>query len=102
RRHTRFSRDWSSDVCSSDLCATASLLADSGRSALNLPWYKALRPESASDEAVAQVEAYRAPRVLFDAWSPVLAGGTGKRVAPAKIGRASCRERGEVEARART
>src|SRR5690606_40463048 len=22
RRHTRFSRDWSSDVCSSDLCAT--------------------------------------------------------------------------------
>src|SRR5690606_40592164 len=21
RRHTRFSRDWSSDVCSSDLCA---------------------------------------------------------------------------------
>lgn len=52
---------------------------------LNLPWYKALRPESASDEAVAQVEAYRAPRVLFDAWSPVLAGGTGKRVAPAII-----------------
>src|SRR5690606_9399088 len=24
RRHTRFSRDWSSDVCSSDLCAAAS------------------------------------------------------------------------------
>src|SRR5690606_40470071 len=23
RRHTRFSRDWSSDVCSSDLCCTA-------------------------------------------------------------------------------
>src|SRR5690606_39287225 len=23
RRHTRFSRDWSSDVCSSDLAATA-------------------------------------------------------------------------------
>src|SRR5690606_39557875 len=23
RRHTRFSRDWSSDVCSSDLCAPA-------------------------------------------------------------------------------
>src|SRR5690606_39955058 len=22
RRHTRFSRDWSSDVCSSDLCAS--------------------------------------------------------------------------------
>src|SRR5215475_15585116 len=23
RRHTRFSRDWSSDVCSSDLCSAA-------------------------------------------------------------------------------
>src|SRR5690606_40871400 len=26
RRHTRFSRDWSSDVCSSDLCARDSLI----------------------------------------------------------------------------
>src|SRR5690606_40229882 len=26
RRHTRFSRDWSSDVCSSDLSCTASAL----------------------------------------------------------------------------
>src|SRR5207302_7926072 len=28
RRHTRFSRDWSSDVCSSDLASHASLSAD--------------------------------------------------------------------------
>src|SRR5690606_39604908 len=28
RRHTRFSRDWSSDVCSSDLAATAREGAD--------------------------------------------------------------------------
>src|SRR5690606_40726091 len=27
RRHTRFSRDWSSDVCSSDLCCCASPMA---------------------------------------------------------------------------
>src|SRR5207302_7261446 len=26
RRHTRFSRDWSSDVCSSDLCSLRLLL----------------------------------------------------------------------------
>src|SRR5690606_41004490 len=26
RRHTRFSRDWSSDVCSSDLAASAGLI----------------------------------------------------------------------------
>src|SRR5690606_40320829 len=28
RRHTRFSRDWSSDVCSSDLCAHPGDLGD--------------------------------------------------------------------------
>src|SRR5690606_39392380 len=28
RRHTRFSRDWSSDVCSSDLCHLISYLSD--------------------------------------------------------------------------
>src|SRR5690606_41009094 len=31
RRHTRFSRDWSSDVCSSDLADTAKLPAGYGR-----------------------------------------------------------------------
>src|SRR5690606_39838352 len=30
RRHTRFSRDWSSDVCSSDLITNASVVAMSG------------------------------------------------------------------------
>src|SRR5690606_40664269 len=30
RRHTRFSRDWSSDVCSSDLDWTAGYVADIG------------------------------------------------------------------------
>src|SRR5690606_40366276 len=34
-RHTRFSRDWSSDVCSSDLPTTNRLTAD--RSATELP-----------------------------------------------------------------
>src|SRR5690606_40900932 len=28
RRHTRFSRDWSSDVCSSDLCRVAITVGD--------------------------------------------------------------------------
>src|SRR6266700_6253122 len=38
RRHTRFSRDWSSDVCSSDLfCGTGHAVGvDSGLSALEL------------------------------------------------------------------
>src|SRR5690606_40816538 len=30
RRHTRFSRDWSSDVCSSDLAAASALLRPLG------------------------------------------------------------------------
>src|SRR5690606_41333884 len=33
RRHTRFSRDWSSDVCSSDLWVTSS-----GHTAYNSDW----------------------------------------------------------------
>src|SRR5207249_5057223 len=31
RRHTRSKRDWSSDVCSSDLARSASLLSATGR-----------------------------------------------------------------------
>src|SRR5690606_7564814 len=34
RRHTRFSRDWSSDVCSSDLCGSVS--STKGTAALTL------------------------------------------------------------------
>src|SRR5690606_40022112 len=30
RRHTRFSRDWSSDVCSSDLCPVGEQCIDAG------------------------------------------------------------------------
>src|SRR5690606_2177636 len=33
RRHTRFSRDWSSDVCSSDLVAARGRAGDAGRPA---------------------------------------------------------------------
>src|SRR5690606_40388921 len=39
RRHTRFSRDWSSDVCSSDLAGGAVLDALAGA-----PWGSALSP----------------------------------------------------------
>src|SRR5690606_40596623 len=41
RRHTSFSRDWSSDVCSSDLLSErgnlASMLVDSGKAEQALP-----------------------------------------------------------------
>src|SRR5690606_40136930 len=37
RRHTRFSRDWSSDVCSSDLCTYASGRYTRIREQFNVP-----------------------------------------------------------------
>src|SRR5690606_39600120 len=54
RRHTSFSRDWSSDVCSSDLHVASqwqvdllsgdfsSPVADSGEDPVNLTWYRVL------------------------------------------------------------
>src|SRR5690606_40850283 len=36
RRHTRFSRDWSSDVCSSDLAGDVGIGGDDGRHLLAL------------------------------------------------------------------
>jgi len=42
------------------------------------PWYKALRPKGPGEAANALE--FRSPRILVDAFDPVLAGGTGKRV----------------------
>src|SRR5690606_40430498 len=92
RRHTRFSRDWSSDVCSSDLGGA---------------------PEEASDTAPVETES-----VVIDGSAVVIdpTGGDAQAVADAlsapaeenaaaadeatpeetQIGRAACRERGWV------
>src|SRR5690606_39812409 len=89
RRHTRFSRDWSSDVCSSDLERI-----DERR--------KTCRPVL----AVAAEEPHAAPfdagdqpiTVELDLVQPPVAGrgrpGAGRELR-IEIGRASCRERGE-------
>src|SRR5690606_41012253 len=73
RRHTRFSRDWSSDVCSSDLCWPSS----NGRTGRSSP-----------------PSATRASRLERP-------GQTARLQQPAQgrrpqIGRASCRERVET------
>src|SRR5206468_5065021 len=91
RRHTRSDRDWSSDVCSSDL---------SPEHELN---WKALMADSPQEhfsrqEAVAQLGRRIRTEVEF---SGVPAGTAGivVRADPAgtqKIGRASCRERVEI------
>src|SRR5690606_40556387 len=85
RRHTRFSRDWSSDVCSSDLGRWIAFIADAQ-----------LRPDSvvqAERDSLAKLpynaERDEAPRNDVDIYVIPVNGGEPQ------IGRASCRERGE-------
>src|SRR5690606_40416249 len=82
RRHTRFSRDWSSDVCSSDLPASSfgngrpRIVGIGGTTRANSSSEQALRAVlTRLERAGAQCDAYCADN---------------------KIGRASCRERGWV------
>src|SRR5207253_7084872 len=88
RRHTRWPRDWSSDVCSSDLDA--------------LSIKRKRSPAVASD--LTRRTAHHEIRIRADpltrplAETHTYAGGKHPRLpccGPAKIGRASCRERVE-------
>src|SRR5690606_39932386 len=85
RRHTRFSRDWSSDVCSSDLV----LALQTGEQG---PLQQVM---AGVDTAMSDLAARRAGVPLWQ-----LLGGPAEAppvavYASGKIGRASCRERGE-------
>lgn len=51
------------------------------------PYYKALKPKAEAD--LADLEDWRCPRVLLDAWSASAHGGTGKRLDPALVGAAA-------------
>src|SRR5207245_8186930 len=92
RRHTRCYRDWSSDVCSSDLayslpyaltCVPAAFFRTSKQDAL-----VALR---------ALPDASDLNRVLIETGQAAAAGRlAGALRASGQIGRASCRERGEI------
>src|SRR5690606_41174671 len=75
RRHTRFSRDWSSDVCSSDLEAHVGCLLD--RLVDGEQWRDLDDSAHAGCRYDGKDEAYRGPFKL----------------AVEEIGRASCRER---------
>src|SRR5699024_11949455 len=95
RRHTRSKRDWSSDVCSSDLSTK--------------PLDKDELPEFEEDQAAAVFTGY--VQVTIDNIPPIVpSGGIKYRIDPGgkitinlkdngvkpKIGRASCRERGKI------
>src|SRR5690606_39742523 len=90
RRHTRYSRDWSSDVCSSDLADLISIDA-----------------KNAIDNVTSQDFAQRAYEALLKRNGEGLVPSVDfvqglaivrSRVENEEIGRASCRERVEVAA----
>src|SRR5690606_39713997 len=86
RRHTRFSRDWSSDVCSSDLECRVSRAASSRSCVIS-----AMRI-SFRDETRQLMRMVGGKGMTRDAGKKMPRLAPGQR----QIGRASCRERGEV------
>src|SRR5206468_8392566 len=80
RRHTRSDRDWSSDVCSSDLAA-----AEDYSRVLEVRWNQEILARASSPRQQHREDREKRSRIQvrlpFFAW--------------AKIGRASCRERVE-------
>src|SRR5699024_11938039 len=89
RRHTRSKRDWSSDVCSSDLAA----LTDAHRFGPDV----VLTPHRGEAERLA-TRLHLDPELPGALLAPALARATGATVllkGAVKIGRASCREREE-------
>src|SRR5207253_6046825 len=95
-RHTRWPRDWSSDVCSSDLAIGA---AAAGFLLVPLLGVTITLFTAAGLNVLIAVSAWRlsrehdsVPRLS----SPIeLTSATGPSVVVVEIGRASCRERGE-------
>src|SRR5690606_40901278 len=87
RRHTRFSRDWSSDVCSSDLYLPETLATVAEQKYRE--WELIVVEDASTGRTEAIVGQFAAAhpdrRVLY------LRHETNQ-----EIGRASCRERGEI------
>src|SRR5699024_12151308 len=92
RRHTRSKRDWSSDVCSSDLeretCGAAARPLKSCSSPFSRTFQIFGRFFLMSSQSLATYPAWK--RVLFSDF--MLSRGKAQRIA--EIGRASCREGG--------
>src|SRR5690606_40797368 len=93
RRHTRFSRDWSSDVCSSDLQLA---VLDCVGGIPHFEWSRELGEKSVHRAVDLAVKYGK----LIDVHCDEIDDPTSRFVEPlnarVKIGRASCRERGEI------
>src|SRR5699024_12034231 len=94
RRHTRSKRDWSSDVCSSDL---ARRFRGEEMTGFRLPGPARLQQGGGAGAGIAVPVGHGAHLEL--AQRAVVAM---LRHEPSEIGRASCRERGEIAAMAGT
>src|SRR5690606_41177414 len=92
RRHTRFSRDWSSDVCSSDLryVTYASTIKDM------LQRVQVRATESAAGKSTADLAKVQGAHMEADAQAKALAAAQEEAKKKGQIGRASCRERVEM------
>src|SRR5690606_40253466 len=98
-RHTRFSRDWSSDVCSSDLAASAVVAVPAARY-LEFEWFfwrsslvdRDIDPLGAG--LLLRLGCMLAALSLTAALLALVPRGSGA----VKIGRASCRESGYRDA----
>src|SRR5262249_58110702 len=84
RRHTRLVSDWSSDVCSSDLARPGH------RGRLMCPAQRDLRDDTS--RALLELTRELADKEL----RPIADAAERESRFPREIGRASCRERGEV------
>src|SRR5690606_40250871 len=96
RRHTRFSRDWSSDVCSSDLkthLSRASRIESQLRERF-APVHFVLTDQSASHAGHAGARPGGETHYHLAMHASAFEGLS--RVARQQIGRASCRERVEI------
>src|SRR5690606_40773687 len=93
RRHTRFSRDWSSDVCSSDLKTTE--IAPFQDTEINQVTPPPAAPPEVTRDAPKAALATRAPRPEKTPVQAEQQKVEKQRPAPEfdTIGRASCRER---------
>src|SRR5690606_40736908 len=95
-RHTRFSRDWSSDVCSSDLVVVSrstemKLIDEDGnvRMTNNISYGSILKIAEGKKVSKGDVIA------SWDPYNGVIIAESAGKIEYEKIGRASCRERGE-------
>src|SRR5690606_40679146 len=96
-RHTRFSRDWSSDVCSSDLSG------DAGPTDAKVPPAGLIRVVERVRQHLHRLHQRLVPapiaigELIIGAWvSQAIAAAAKLRIADAQVGRASGRESVEV------